>query len=103
MKNTIKKRKANYWLYLMIGGLRYLAIKKPNPVVTELFTKTYFAVPKNIRLSFTHFFIMKSPNKQHLQQIAFNHYSAIDYRGFALQNHIAFLVIYATLDHNNWW
>ena len=50
--------------------------KKLNPILTELFirgrklkiylvfiTKSYFAVPKNIRLNSTNHFIMKIPNK----------------------------------------
>ena len=53
-----------------------LVITKLNPIVTELFitgrklnifvvfiTQSYFAVTKNIRLSSTHYFIMKIPNK----------------------------------------
>ena len=56
--------------------------KKLNPVVTGLFirgrklnislvfiTQFYFAMPKNIRLSSIHYFIMKIPNKEELQQI----------------------------------
>ena len=48
----------------------------PDPVVTKLFirgrklnisvvfiTQFYFAVPKNIRINSTHYFIMKIPNK----------------------------------------
>ena len=62
-----------------------LSNKKLNPIVTELFirgrklkiylafiTLSYFSVPKNIRLNYTHYFIMKTPNKRELQQIAFN-------------------------------
>ena len=62
-----------------------LSNKKLNPIVTELFirgrklkiylafiTQSYFSVPKNIRLNYTHYFIMKTPNKRELQQIAFN-------------------------------
>ena len=69
-----------------------LSNKKLSPIVTELFirgrklsisfvfiTQSYFAVPKNIRLNSTHFFIMKIPNKWELQQIAFNHSSDIDF------------------------
>ena len=69
-----------------------LSNKKLSPIVTELFirgrklsisfifiTQSYFAVPKNIRLNSTHFFIMKIPNKRELQQIAFNHLSDIDF------------------------
>ena len=53
-----------------------LSNKKRNSVVAELFircrklnislifiTQSYFAVPKNIRLNSTHYFIMKVPNK----------------------------------------
>ena len=86
-----------------------LSNKKLNPIVTELFirgrklnislvfiTQSYFAVPKNIRLNCTHYFVMKIPNKRKLQQIAFNHSSDIDFQDFmniyksVLQNHILF-------------
>ena len=75
-----------------------LSNKKLNPIVTELFisgkklniclvfiTQSYIAVPKNIkniRLNYTHYFIMKSPNERELQQIAFNHSSDIDFKDF---------------------
>ena len=68
---------------------------KLNPIVTELFTRggkllislvfitqSYFAEPKNIRLNSTHYFIMKIPNIQELQNIAFNHSSDIDFKVF---------------------
>ena len=54
-----------------------LSNKKVDPIVTELFirgkklsiplvfiTQSYFAVPKNIRLNSTHYFVMKIPNKR---------------------------------------
>ena len=66
--------------------------KKINLIVTELFirarklniylvfiTQSYFAVPKNIRLNKTHYFIMKILNKRELQQIALNHSSDIGF------------------------
>ena len=69
--------------------------KKLNPSVTELFirgrkfnisivfiTKSYFKVPKVLRLSSTHFFIVKIPTKGELQQIALNHSSDIDFKDF---------------------
>ena len=34
---------------------------------------SYVAVPKNIRLKSTHYFVMKIANKRELQQIAFNY------------------------------
>ena len=69
--------------------------KKLNPIVTELFirgrklnisfvfiTQSHFAVPKNVRLNSMHYFIMKIPNKQELQQTAFNYSSDIDFKDF---------------------
>ena len=70
-----------------------LSNEKFNPTVSVLFirkrklnislvfiTKSYSAVPKNIRLNSTHYFVMKIPNKRELQQIAFNHSSDINFR-----------------------
>ena len=61
-----------------------LSNKKIYPMVTELFVRgrklsiclvfivlSYIAVPKNIKLNSTHYFIMKIPNKEELQQIDF--------------------------------
>ena len=72
-----------------------LSNKKLNPRVTELFIRgrirnislvfiiqPYFVVPKNIRLSYTHYFIMKILNKRGFQQIAFNQSSDIDFKDF---------------------
>ena len=72
-----------------------LSNKKLNLIVTELFirgrklniaivfaTQSYFAVPKNIKLNSWHYFITKIPNKQELQQIAFDHSSDIDFQDF---------------------
>ena len=69
--------------------------KKLNSIVTELFirgrklnisivfiTQSYFKVPKNVRLTTTHFFITKIPNKRELQQIAINHSSDISTKDF---------------------
>ena len=67
-----------------------LSNKKLNPIVTELFisgkklnisfvfnTQSYFDVPKDVRLSLTHYFLMKIPNK--LQEIGFSHSSVIEF------------------------
>ena len=69
--------------------------KKLNPIVTELFsrdeklkislvfsTQSYFVVPKDIRLKSTHYFIMKIPNKEELQQIASHNSLDIDSKDF---------------------
>ena len=51
-------------------------------VSTIFITQSYFKVPKDVRLNSTHFFIMKVPNKRELKQIALNHSSDIDSKGF---------------------
>ena len=86
-----------------------LSNKKLNPIVTELFirgrklnislvfiTQSYFAVPKNIGLNSTPYFITYITNKRELQQIAFNHSSDIGFKKFmnlyknVLQKHILY-------------
>ena len=37
---------------------------------------------KNTRLNSTHYFVIKFPNKQKLQQIAFNRLPGIDFKDF---------------------
>ena len=72
-----------------------LSNKKLNSIVTELFirgiklniflvfiTQSYFAVPENIRLNSTHYFISENSNKRECQQIAFNYSLDIDFRYF---------------------
>ena len=89
-----------------------LSNKKLNPIVTALFnrgrglniylvfiTKSYFFVPKNIRLNSTHYFAMKIPNSKDLQQMAFNHSPDIDFQD--LQDKYSFLVIDTTLTSDN--
>ena len=69
--------------------------KKLNSIVTELFirgrklnislvfiTQSYFKMPKDVRLNSNYFFIMKIPNQRELQQVALNHSSDIDSKGF---------------------
>ena len=93
--------------------------KKLNSVITEWFIRgrklnissvfvmqSYFALPENIRLNSTHYFIMKIPNKWELQQIAFNHSSDIELKDFLnlYKKCIikkSFLVIDATLASDN--
>ena len=42
--------------------------------------KSYFSVPKEVRLNSTHYLVMNIHNKKQLQQIAINHSVDIDYR-----------------------
>ena len=94
--------------------------KQCNPVVTELFirdrklniflvfiTQSYFAVPKNISLNSTHYFVMKILNKKKLRRIAYNHSSDIDFKEVlnlyekCAAKPCSFLVIDATLAWDN--
>ena len=45
-------------------------------------TKSYFYVPKDVRLNSTHYLIMKINNKKELRNIAINHPADIDYNDF---------------------
>ena len=69
-----------------------LSNKKLNQIATELFikgrklnispvfiTQYYVVVPRNIRLNSAHYFIIKTPNKIELQQVAYNHLSDINF------------------------
>ena len=69
--------------------------KNLNSVVTKLFirsrklntsfafiTKSYFKMPKDVRLNSTHFFITEITNKRELQQIALNYSLDIDSKDF---------------------
>ena len=82
--NIGKKRKTLIVFGDMIADM--INNKKLNSVVTELFirgrklnislvfiTQSYFKVPRDVRLNFSHFFIMKIPNMRELQEIALNH------------------------------
>ena len=48
----------------MIGEL-FVRDRKLN-ISLALITESYFTVPKTIRLNYTHYFIMRIPNKQEL-------------------------------------
>ena len=91
--NPNKKCKTSLLLDNMIVDT--LSNKKLNPIVTELFirgkilnislifiTQSYFAIVKSIKLNSTHYFIMVIPNRQELQQIAFNQSSDIDFKDY---------------------
>ena len=94
--------------------------KKLNSIVTELLirgrklnislifiTQSYFKVSKDVRNNSTHFFIMKIPNKRELMQIAINHPSDINTKGFiqiykkCTDKPYPFLVVDTTLPSNN--
>ena len=95
-----------------------LSNKKRNPIVAELFirklkisivfvTQSFLPVPKHIRLNSAHYFSTNIPNKQELQQIAFNHSSDIDLKDFmnlykkCTEITYSFLVIDSTLASDN--
>ena len=70
-----------------------LSNKTLDPIVTELFirerklnislvfiTQSYFAVHKDIRPNWRHYFMMKIPNKWELKQIASQNSSDVDFQ-----------------------
>ena len=88
-----RKRKISIVFDYMIADM--FSNKKINSVVTELLIRgrklnislvlikqSYFAVPKNIRLNSTHYFIMEISNKPEPQQTAFNHSSDAELKDF---------------------
>ena len=89
--NPTKKRRVPIVFDDMIAHME--SNKKLSPIVTELFlrgrklnislvfiSQCYFKVPKTINA--THYFIIKTPSKRELQQIASNHSSDIDFKDF---------------------
>ena len=91
--NPTKKRRVLIVFDDMIADIE--SNKKLSPIVTELFlrgrdlnfcldfiSQSYFKVPKTMRLNATHCFIMKTPSKNELQQIASNNSSDIDFKDF---------------------
>ena len=46
------------------------------------FYDSVFFVPKDVRLNWKHYLIMKIDNNRELQNIAINHYADIDYKDF---------------------
>ena len=93
-----------------------LSHKNVNPIITELFirdrrklnislafiSQSYFVVTKDMKLNYTHYFIMKIPNKWEVEQI----YHSSDIEDFmnlninVLKRHL-FIVIDATLVPDN--
>ena len=116
--NPNKKRKTLIVFDDMIADM--LSNKKLNPVVTKLFirgrklnislvftAKSYFAVPKSIKLNSNHYFTMKNLNKREIQETAFNHSSEIDFKDLnnlykkLTSKPYSFLVSHATLASHN--
>ena len=116
--NTDKQRQILIVFDDMIADM--INNKKLNSIITELFirgiklnisivfiTQSYFKVSKVVRLNFTHFFIMKIPNKREFHQIALNYSSGINskdfikiYKKYASKTY-SFLVSNATLVSDN--
>ena len=103
--NPNKKRKILIAFDDMIADM--FSNKKLNPMVTELFirgrklnislvfiTQFYFAVPKNIKLNSTHFFVMKISDKLHLTVHQMLYFKTLwIFIKSLLQNHILFLLL----------
>ena len=51
-------------------------------ILLVFISRSYFKVPKTIKLNETNYFIMKIYNKRELQQIVSNYLSDIDFKNF---------------------
>ena len=91
--NPSRKRKNLIVLDDMIVVI--MSYKKFQAIIKELFlrcrkvnisivfiTRSYFSVPKDVRLNSTYYLIMKINNRKELQNIAINHSADIDYNDF---------------------
>ena len=116
--NPKRKRKILIVFDDMIADI--ITNKRFQAIIKELFIRcrklnislvfipqSYFSVPKEVRLNFTHYLIMKIHNKRELQQIAINHSADIDYKDFlkiyknCTKEPYSFLTIDATLPADN--
>ena len=91
--NKKRKRKVLIVFDDMISHV--MSNKKAQQVLKELFircrklnislcflTQSYFSVPKDVRLNYTHYIIFKLSSERELQNIAINHSADIDYKDF---------------------
>ena len=91
--NPNRKRKIFIIFDDMIADI--MTNKKFQSIIKELFircrkqnislvfiTRSYFSVPKDVRLNSTHYLIMKINSRRELQNIAFNHSTDIDFKDF---------------------
>ena len=86
--NSINEQKDIDKIYLYAKDLseskyQYLIKNRENAGIKHLNdSKSYFSVPKDVRLNSTHYFVMKINNRKELQNIAINHSANIDYQDF---------------------
>ena len=76
--------KLNYYNYNILKTIitkLFIRGRKLN-ISTACVSRSYFKVPKYVRLNCTHFFILKISDNGDLQQIAFYHSSDIDSKEF---------------------
>ena len=99
--DMLSNKKLNY-----LGTQLFIRGRKPN-ISLVFIAQSYFAVPKNIRLNSTHYFVMKIASKRKLQQIEFNRSSDIDFQDLmnlyetCTAKPYSFLVIDATFASDN--
>ena len=91
--NKKRKRKVLIVFDDMISHV--MSDKKAQQILKDLFmrcrklnislcflTQSYFSVPKDVRLNYTHYILFKLNNRRELQKIAIDHSTDIDYKDF---------------------
>ena len=119
--NEYNKKRKRKFLILFDDMISHIMLnKKARQVLKELFircrklntslcflTQSYFSVPKDVKLSFTHYIIFKLNNKRELQIIPINHSLDTDYKDFVkickscAKEPYNFLTIHTTLPVND--
>ena len=116
--NLKRKRKILVVFDNMIADI--MTNKKFQAIIKELFircrkwnislvfiTRSYFRVPKNVRLNSTRYLIMKIHKRREIQKIAIDHSADIDYKNFlkiyrnCTKEPYSFLTIDTTLPADN--
>ena len=94
-----KRRKRKVLIIFDDMVFHVMSDKKSQQILKDLFircrklnisicflTQSYFSVPKDVRLNFTHYILFKLNNKRELQNMAINHSADIDYKDRHLKN-----------------
>ena len=95
MEDYNRKRKMKVLIIFDDMISHIMSHKKAQQILKDLFTRcrklnislcfltqSYFSVPKDVRLNYTHYTLFKLNNKRELQNIAISHSADIDYKDF---------------------
>ena len=95
IEDYIKKRKRKILIIFADMISHVMSDKRAQQILKDLFircrklnislcflTQSYFSVPKDVRLNFTHYILFQLNNRRELQNIAIDHSADVDYKDF---------------------